>query len=29
MTRAESNDTRLRHDFARQHWKTLCYSKSV
>jgi insertion element IS1 protein InsB len=29
ITRMESENTRLRHDLARLHRNTLCYSKSV
>ncbi len=29
MTRVEGENTRLRHELARLHRKTLCYSKSV
>ena len=29
MTRVEGENCRLRHDLARLHRKTLCYSKSV
>ncbi len=29
LTRVEGENTRLRHDLARLHRKTLCYSKSV